>query len=222
MKSIQWMCSSNKCVFLTILIAAVCASRQVATAQRHSGLKFEISFPEGVHSGPITGRVYAIISRNSDREPRFQTGFLGRTGGDLLIRWLQFGTFLSHARTATVLFENRTVPVSAGVIIDSFGGLERHVYVVDGIPPGVTQRPVARPGGPHVTDAGKTWRIDASGPIRGRSQVELQRERFMEREIEKAEQALRRGDRAEARRIYEGILECYPDAQNIRERLRSM
>ena len=80
MKSIQWMCSSNKCVFLTILIAAVCASRQVATAQRHSGLKFEISFPEGVHSGPITGRVYAIISRNSDREPRFQTGFLGRTG----------------------------------------------------------------------------------------------------------------------------------------------
>jgi hypothetical protein len=44
----------------------------------------------------------------------------------------------------------------------------------------------------------------------------------MAREIEKAEEALRRGDRAEARRIYEAILERYPDAQDIRERIRSM
>jgi hypothetical protein len=130
--------------------------------------------------------------------------------------------FLSHASTATVLFENRTVPVSDGVIIDSFDGLERHVYVVDGVPAGVTQRPVPQPGGPHVTEAGSAWRIDTAGPIRGRSEAEVERERFMEREIEKAEQALRRGDKAEARRIYEGILERYPDAQDIRERVRSM
>jgi hypothetical protein len=33
---------------------------------------------------------------------------------------------------------------------------------------------------------------------------------------------LRPGDRDEARRIYEAILERYPDAQDIRERMRSM
>jgi len=40
-------------------------------------LTFEISFPDSVHAGPITGRVYVFITRNSDREPRFQ---FGRTG----------------------------------------------------------------------------------------------------------------------------------------------
>ena len=32
--------------------------------------------------------------------------------------------FLGHAATATVLFENRSVPVRDGVIVDSFAGLE--------------------------------------------------------------------------------------------------
>lgn len=130
--------------------------------------------------------------------------------------------FLAHARQATVMFENRTVPVENGVIADSFGGLERHVYVVDGVPAGVTPRPVPRAGGPHVTDAGKAWRVDAAGPVRGRSEAEMARERFMAEETAKAEAAVRAGDKETARRIYEGILDRYPDAQEVRERIRAL
>jgi hypothetical protein len=130
--------------------------------------------------------------------------------------------FLAHARQAEVLFEHRTVPVENGVIADSFAGLARHVYVVDGVPAGVAPRPVPKPGGPHVTDAGKAWRIDTAAPVGGRSEAEIARERFLRDEIAKAEAAARRGDKAEARRIYEGILERYPDAQDVRERVRSL
>ena len=42
-----------------------------------SGLRFEISFPDSVHHDPITGRVYVMISRKNDEEPRLQ---IGRTG----------------------------------------------------------------------------------------------------------------------------------------------
>jgi len=42
-----------------------------------SKLRFEISFPYSVHSEPITGRVYIMISRTANREPRLQ---IGRTG----------------------------------------------------------------------------------------------------------------------------------------------
>jgi hypothetical protein len=86
----------------------------------------------------------------------------------------------------------------------------------------VTPRPVPQPGGPHVTDAGKAWRIDTAAPVRGRSKAELARERFMQQEIAKAEAALRGGDEVTAKRIYEGILQRYPDAQDVRERLRSL
>ncbi len=44
----------------------------------------------------------------------------------------------------------------------------------------------------------------------------------MAEQIAKAEAALRRSERAEAGRVYEGILNRYPDAQDIRERLRSL
>ena len=42
-----------------------------------SSLRFEISVPAQVRSEPITGRVYVMISRTNEREPRQQTG---RTG----------------------------------------------------------------------------------------------------------------------------------------------
>lgn len=42
-----------------------------------SKLKFKISFAEEVHDQNITGRVYAIITKDDSREPRFQTGFTG-------------------------------------------------------------------------------------------------------------------------------------------------
>ncbi len=39
--------------------------------------RFEISFPAAAHAGPITGRVFIMISRNADREPRLEIGRLG-------------------------------------------------------------------------------------------------------------------------------------------------
>ena len=39
-----------------------------------SNLKFEISFPSGTHAEPITGRVFVMISRNDEREPRLRAG----------------------------------------------------------------------------------------------------------------------------------------------------
>ena len=51
-------------------------TRQIS-AQDRNAFKFEISFPAKAHSEPITGRVYAIISKNKKRELRFQTGYTG-------------------------------------------------------------------------------------------------------------------------------------------------
>jgi len=52
-------------------------SQEKAAIQPASGLRFEVSFPAGARSEPITGRIYAIISRDNKRELRFQTGFTG-------------------------------------------------------------------------------------------------------------------------------------------------
>ena len=40
-------------------------------------LKFEISFPESVHSQPVTGRVFVVVTRRNDPEPRLQAGAWG-------------------------------------------------------------------------------------------------------------------------------------------------
>lgn len=130
--------------------------------------------------------------------------------------------FLAHASEATVLFENRTVPVKAGVIIDSFQGLERHVYVVAGVPEGVKPRPAPQVGGPHVTDAGAAWRLERAGLTKGRSAEEVERERFIEAESKKADELLAKGDTEGARQVLQGILDRYPEAQQIRERIRSL
>ena len=39
-----------------------------------SGPRFEISFPATAHAGPITGRVFVILSRHDGPEPRLQAG----------------------------------------------------------------------------------------------------------------------------------------------------
>lgn len=73
-------------LFLILSFSVNCGSsddRSVYSGR--SDLKFEVSFPEKVVSEvtklglqvPITGRVYAIISRKDDREPRFQTSITG-------------------------------------------------------------------------------------------------------------------------------------------------
>jgi hypothetical protein len=128
--------------------------------------------------------------------------------------------FLAHAKEATVMFEDRTVAVTDGVIIDSYAGLERHVYVVDGVPEGVEPRPIPEAGGSHVTSAGADWRLQTTGIIKGRSAEDLERDKFMQAELKKAEELLEKGSKEEALRVLRGILQQYPDAQDVRERIR--
>ncbi|MFC1563747.1 alpha/beta hydrolase-fold protein [candidate division KSB1 bacterium] len=42
-----------------------------------SSIKFEITFPESVRGEPVTGRVFIMISRTDEREPRLQIGRYG-------------------------------------------------------------------------------------------------------------------------------------------------
>ena len=42
-----------------------------------SAQQFDVSFPAAAHSGPITGRVFVFLSRDSTPDPRFQAGGYG-------------------------------------------------------------------------------------------------------------------------------------------------
>ncbi len=69
--------------FAVLLASAVSlgaqSSRPQSAARSPSdrGLKVEITVPATVRSTPVTGRVYFIVARSGDREPRLQ---IGRTG----------------------------------------------------------------------------------------------------------------------------------------------
>jgi hypothetical protein len=41
---------------------------------KEAKLRFEISFPESIHAEAVTGRVFVMITRNGEREPRLQAG----------------------------------------------------------------------------------------------------------------------------------------------------
>ncbi|TAM82988.1 MAG: hypothetical protein EPN47_06960 [Acidobacteria bacterium] len=62
-------------ILLAMLISCLAACTDVRAAT--PGLKFEISFPASVHSKPITGRVYVMLSDDQDPEPRLQVGSWG-------------------------------------------------------------------------------------------------------------------------------------------------
>src|SRR5215510_11570376 len=62
---------------VTRTLLAIVFSLVMFQQQPTSKLRFEISFPAASHAGPITGRVYVMIARNAEREPRLQ---IGRTG----------------------------------------------------------------------------------------------------------------------------------------------
>jgi hypothetical protein len=57
---------------IVFLIAWGGISLDESVAQSAGELKFEVSFPSSIHREPITGRVYLIVSRNDEREPRLQ------------------------------------------------------------------------------------------------------------------------------------------------------
>ncbi len=59
-------------VLLGLVLASACAP-----AQKDS-LRFEISFPESMQPEPITGRVFVMISRTDEPEPRLQVGSWSR------------------------------------------------------------------------------------------------------------------------------------------------
>ncbi len=46
-------------------------------ASKNESFTFEITFTKKTISNPITGRVYIIISKSNEKEPRFQTGYTG-------------------------------------------------------------------------------------------------------------------------------------------------
>ena len=67
----------RKSIAVAVLGIGFFAVANVASAQS-AGPRFEITFPASAHAGPITGRVFVMLSQNNDAEPRFQ---IGRTGG---------------------------------------------------------------------------------------------------------------------------------------------
>ena len=76
---------------LAVLIGATIASAQSPAALASqsqqlppgprttdpSSLHFEVAFPAAAHAGPVTGRVYVMISKTKPREPRTQIGRIG-------------------------------------------------------------------------------------------------------------------------------------------------
>ena len=74
--------TGNIVLFLSFTVCLFTSPLGSGTAP-HTNLKFEISYPSDVHPEKTTGnelvtaRVFAIISKTNEREPRFQTGFTG-------------------------------------------------------------------------------------------------------------------------------------------------
>ena len=71
----QHLCRTFALLALAVLISAALIAPQAKAATPQ--LKFEISFPASVHSKPITGRVYVMISNKQYPEPRLQVGSWG-------------------------------------------------------------------------------------------------------------------------------------------------
>ncbi|HEV2493346.1 MAG TPA: alpha/beta hydrolase-fold protein [Terriglobia bacterium] len=55
-------------------LAVILCLLMVGPARGASNVKFEISFPADVHSQSITGRVFVMLSRQPDPEPRLEVG----------------------------------------------------------------------------------------------------------------------------------------------------
>jgi hypothetical protein len=73
------MSCSRRVAFVVVSIVnllMISALAQTAAAPRQAapGPRFEISFSASAHAEPITGRVYVIISRRDQPEPRLQVG----------------------------------------------------------------------------------------------------------------------------------------------------
>ncbi len=88
-------------------LPALAATARDMPAQSAPQLLFEISFPDSVRSQPVTGRVYVMISRVPQPEPRFQ---IGRTGVPLFGRDVES---LAPGATATIDASDLGSPVES-------------------------------------------------------------------------------------------------------------
>jgi hypothetical protein len=62
---------------MLIVIGSLVAGCTGDGTQSTARTKFAITYPESANSGPITGRVYVMISETDEREPRLQIGTSG-------------------------------------------------------------------------------------------------------------------------------------------------
>src|SRR5438552_12241198 len=60
-----------------VLVLSLVPRSKARSKPPAADLKFEISFPALVHPQPVTGRLFVVITRKSDPEPRLQSGFWG-------------------------------------------------------------------------------------------------------------------------------------------------
>ena len=67
-------------LWILILIGVLISGGSYTVADsspQAGGLKFTVSYPKAVNAGPITGRVYVILTETERAEPRFQVGTRG-------------------------------------------------------------------------------------------------------------------------------------------------
>ena len=64
---------------LALAALAFCVALPIGIVQAapQAGTSFEVSYPDSLDPGPITGRVFVVITKNDSREPRFQAGSYG-------------------------------------------------------------------------------------------------------------------------------------------------
>jgi len=64
-------------IFLVILMALTVLETALAKTAPVSKMKVEISFPSSISASPLTGRMFFIITRKNETEPRLQVGRYG-------------------------------------------------------------------------------------------------------------------------------------------------
>lgn len=79
-KNIFWAAHLGMAILLIACAPGLAGSAQSAGESRRAasaGARFEIYFPASAHAAPITGRVYVMISRDENPQPRLQVGSWG-------------------------------------------------------------------------------------------------------------------------------------------------
>ncbi len=102
------------------MVMAAILSLMTVPQQKPSNLRFEISFPAGASAQPVTGRIYVMIARTNEREPRLQ---IGRTGVPFFGRDIEA---LAPGRPAIIDETDQGTP------IDSLRDLPAGEYYVQG------------------------------------------------------------------------------------------